>query len=104
LAVAADEGDAGWGDAELAESGQGGIGEGLAEAEIELGDLRGGGGAPSAMRRISARSAEGSGRWCGEEFGWVGEIWARATSMASAEVPGHIDREERGFVGIWISF
>jgi len=43
LAVAADEGDAGCGDAELAESGEGGFGEGVAEAEIELRDLCGGG-------------------------------------------------------------
>ena len=59
LAVAADERDAGCGDAELAEGGEGGFGKGVAEAEIELRDLCGGGG--DAFSNAEDFGAEGGG-------------------------------------------
>src|SRR5271157_1231629 len=60
-------------------------------------------GAPSAMRRISARRAEGRGRVvCLRSLG--GTAVARATSMASAEVPDIRPRRRRGLLGMWIVF
>ena len=67
LAVAADEGDAGCGDAELAESGEGGFGEGVPETEIELRDLRGrGGSAFGDAQDLGAKSG-------GKRTGGVGQ-------------------------------